>query len=176
MALNDVLDRISGKKEPEDHDAFEEYDYEYEDALDPDPSPDDYDAPVEKPKFLENVKVKPSVPAKLSAKQKKELIASIELMITIPGFTLSMVDPVCGGAAMNNAANIAETLVPIIARNPRLLDWFIQGSGMMDYMALGQALIPVGVTVFQHHVSKSVGHSHEEEHDDLSTYAAPRLQ
>lgn len=183
MALNDLLDRISGSNESEeDHDAFEEYDYEYEDALEPDPEPEDYEAPKKEEKTKKSLipKLKPRESpvesVKLTKKQKDELAASVEMMFVVPGSILGMVDPVCGGAIADNGANISERLIPIICRNPRMVEWFMQGGNVMDYVALAQAFLPVGVTIYQHHVSKTIGHTHEEEYDDLSAYSAPRIQ
>lgn len=183
MALNDLLDRISGSNESEeDHDAFEEYDYEYEDALEPDPEPEDF-IPVKEEKktkksLIPQIKPRqsPVEAVKLTKKQKDELSASVEMLFATPGLLLSFAgDPVCGGALSDNSANIADKLVPIICRNPRMVEWFMAGGNVMDYVALAQAFVPVGVTVYQHHVSKTIGHDHEEDYDDLSTYAAPRI-
>lgn len=182
MALNDVLDRLTGKEPDEDfYPEDDEFDYEYEDALEPDPQP----AHVEPEPVKEKAKRKFSLPArqspveavKLTKKQKDELAASVEMLFATPGILLSFAgDPVCGGALSDNAGNIADKLVPIICRNPRMVEWFMAGGNVMDYVALAQAVLPIGVTVYQHHVSKSIGHDHEESYDDLSAYTAPRIQ
>lgn len=184
MALNDILDRISGKNEEElDTQTYQddEFDYEYEDALEPDPEPDNYEAPKEKPKksLIPQLKSRqsPVEAVKLTKKQKDELASSVEMLFNLPGMTIAYFgDHVCGNALCDHAENIADKLVPIICRNPGMVKWFMDGGNMMDYFALFQAFLPMGVTVYQHHVSKSIGHEHEEDYDDLSAYQAPRIQ
>lgn len=178
MALNDVLDRLTGKEAEEDFYPEDGFDYEYEDALEPDPTPDSYEEPKKKSKVPQlKPRQSPMEAVKLTKKQKDELAASVEMLFATPGILLTFAgDPVCGGALSDNAGNIADKLVPIICRNPRMVEWFMAGGNVMDYVALAQAVLPIGVTVYQHHVSKSIGHDHEEGYDDLSAYSAPRIQ
>lgn len=96
-----------------------------------------------------------AAPEKLTAANKRKVKDILVMMITLPGGALAMRDPVCGGALVRQADPIADALVPIIARNPAMLRWFLEGGGWMDYMALLMALQPVGAAVWGHHVTGS---------------------
>jgi hypothetical protein len=139
------------------------------DALDPDPAPPKQrggDAKTQKP-----------APARgrVTAAQRREVKDAIAMMLLMGGGAISFRDQVCGGAVLDHADNIADKLVPIIVRNPKMLQWFVGGSGYMDYFALAMALLPVGKTVIGHHVTKSIGHDTDgsAEPVDYSRFQAP---
>lgn len=56
----------------------------------------------------------------------------------------------CGGALSEQSNAIADRLAAIIARTPRLLELFAHGSGIGEYLLLGQALLPVVRTAVDH--------------------------
>lgn len=119
-----------------------------------------------------------SVPKRAPAPTKavrQEVRDALVMMMTIPAGLVSFRDPICGGAVLDHADKIADSLVPIICRNPRMLAWFTTGSGYMDFLGVAMAFWPLVSTVYGHHVSHSIGHDHEEaeEASDFSQYSAP---
>lgn len=179
MALQNLLDKVkSGMtdspvvEEVEDLDDFEEeFGFDADDELPADPKPSRVSAkPDSKP-----VKKRAASPARVTKAKKEEIRDFLVLMITMPAATLSMKDPHCAGAFLDNADRIADALVPLICRNPAMLAWFTTGTGMFDYFILLQALQPVATTIWQHHVTKSIDHDHDhgEENYDYSGFTAP---
>lgn len=68
----------------------------------------------------------------------------------------------CGGALSEQSSAIADRLAAIIVRTPRLLELFAHGSGLGEYILLGQALMPVVRTAVDHR-------NHGQEQDDAHT-------
>jgi hypothetical protein len=121
-------------------------------------------------------RVRPSAP-KATVTQKRTVADALTMMITMPAGIVSLRDPVCGNAVLDQAEAIVDRLVPIVCRNPAMLAWFTEGAAYMDWIALTGALAPVVKTIWSHHVTKSL--EHEEgtggEHDqvDFNAYTAP---
>lgn len=174
MALQDLLDKaktsLFDNDDPEELPDVETDDILDEDYLPADPKPSRVTAkPAKSPK-------RTATPTKVTVAKKKEIKDFLILMITMPSATLSMKDPHCAGAFLDNAENIADALVPLICRNPAMLAWFTTGTGMFDYFILLQALQPVATTIYKHHISKSIDHEHgEDQYDDYSQFSAPRF-
>lgn len=115
---------------------------------------------------------------KVSAAQKREIADALELIQVMLGGTIQMRDQVCGGAIVNNAANVAAKAVPIICRNPAWVAWFTAGTGWMDVLGLVIALREPIATMWSHHVTHTIGHEGEQDagaDDDLSAFTAPEL-
>ena len=171
MALLDLLDRNKNEPIPSVQPDELEIAEVTDDELEPDPKPS---------RVLEGVKevadkvvktrAKVRTQAKLTKLQKQKILDKFEIMVKMPGMFLGMVDPVCGGALANNSMSIAESMIPIISRNPEMLAWFLSDStgAMMDYMGVLWACMPVGMTVYNHHFGKNNVHSHEEEEIDVN--------
>lgn len=182
MAFQDLLDKVkNGLTDTNDADETNEYQEDSyfdsfdDEILEPDPQPSRL---LEKPtsKKTPRAKKTPAAPVKVTAAKKREIKDFLVLMITMPAATVSMKDPHCGGAFVDNAEAIADALVPLICRNPAMLAWFTSGTGMFDYFVLLQALQPVATTIWQHHVTKSIDHNHnhgEDQYDDISQFRAP---
>lgn len=94
----------------------------------------------------------PAAP-KASAAVRREVADGITMMLSMPAGLWSFHDPVCGGAVLDHAENIAAKLTPIVCRNPVLLAWFTDTGHFMDWFALFTALAPVARTVWDHHVT-----------------------
>lgn len=168
MAIDGLISRIkSGMNQTVDSEIESEEISEtpdLTDLLEPDPKP---------------VRIKtqaaPVRPRKAPTKAVQQEVAdALTMLITLPAGMLSLRDPICGGAILENVEPVVARLVPIICRNPAMLGWFTGGSGYLDFMALAAALAPIASTVWSHHVTKSIGHDHDEyEQSDFSNYAAP---
>lgn len=171
MAISDLLKKLTQDDE-ELEDLSEEYSEDDgfvdeplfpEDDLEPDPMPS---RAVTALKGAGDKVVKTRAQTKKLTKSQKTLVMDkFEMMLKFPGMIISTRDPICGGAIANNSMQIAESMIPIIARNPQMLEWFTaEGGGFMDYIGVAWACMPVVTTIYQHHVSHSIGdHVHEEE-------------
>lgn len=168
MAISDLLKKLTTDEEPEeiieDDDGFTDGElFPEEDELEPDPKPSRALGAI-KGAGDKVVKTRAQT-KKLTKAQKTQVMDKFEMMLKFPGMIISTRDPICGGAIANNSMQIAESMIPIIARNPQMLEWFTaEGGGFMDYIGVAWACMPVVTTIYQHHVSHSIGdHVHEEE-------------
>ena len=103
---------------------------------------------------------------------------ALTMLYSLPAWGLRLRDPHCGGALMEQRDDIVKALTPIVCRNPAMLAFFTSANApWMDYLALFQALMPVGQMMWSHHVTHTVGQQQEsgEVPVDLSTYTAPRF-
>lgn len=115
---------------------------------------------------------------KPSRAEQTQVRDALTMLYTLPAWGVRVRDPHCGGALMDQRDDIVNALVPIVCRNPAMLAWFTGANApWMDLLALAQALLPVGQTIWSHHVTKTVGHDHEQGGGvngvDLSGYSAP---
>ena len=103
---------------------------------------------------------------------------ALTMLYTLPAWGAKLKDPHCGGALLDQRDDIVKAMVPIVCRNPAMLAFFTAANApWMDYLALGQALLPVGQTIWAHHVTHTVGRTEDagEVPVDLSHYSAPRF-
>lgn len=117
---------------------------------------------------------------KATAAEKTAIRDALTMLYTLPAWGLQMRDAHCGGALMDQRDAIVDALVPIVARNPAMVAFFTAGNApWMEYLALFQALLPVGQMVWGHHVTHTVGGEAGGVGPaggvpvDLSAYAAP---
>jgi hypothetical protein len=154
---------------PEDYAAGvpEEPDGPSADALPPDPKPR---------RSGRGRRVAPPPAAKVTAAQKRSVEDSIFLLMMIPGGAIRLRDPHCGQAITANAREVAKACVPIVARNPNVLAWFVAaGAPFMDWLALASALSPIAAAFWSHHVTKTAGQDAAggEDAPDYSQFTAP---
>lgn len=169
MAISDLLERLSAGKESDDSsdvpdDASELLDDEADDLLPPDPPP----ARTTRAK-------RTAAPApRVTARDRKAVKDGWITLLTVPGGLLSLRDPLCGGAVLDQVDQLAEALTKVTARNPAMLAWFVgDAAPFMDWLAVAMALRPVATTVWAHHVSHSIGGEEEQGAPDFSGYTAP---
>jgi hypothetical protein len=132
-----------------------------EDALEPDPAP------------RRGKKITRTAVRKVTATQKRQIEDAVSLLLTTLGAGISFRDQHCGPALTEHADNIADKLVPIIARNPKWVEWFCGSTGFLDAMGLVIAFRPLLTTVWAHHVTHTVGEGAIAV--DYSQYRAPDL-
>lgn len=95
---------------------------------------------------------------RLPANVKKDIQEKCEFLLTILGMTWQSRDPICGTEFADRSDQIAEKLVPLIARNATLLKWFSSEGSLPATLDLAMVLFPIAKTVAQHHIFKSIGH------------------
>jgi hypothetical protein len=182
MAIGDLLEKVNRFGNNLESDSSTETDGadEYDDAgtetqLD---VPSDILAPDPRPGERKSKRRVVRAAAKPSVLQKKRVEDALRLMVEMPAGIWEIRDPICGGAAAEQADAIVKAATPIVLRNPNLLAWFTgSGAPWMDYLALFLALKPVASTVIQHHVTHTIG-GDDDEHGhtgqtDFSQYSAP---
>lgn len=138
-----------------------------DDLLEPDPKP----GPAQKAKGIKPPKA--PLPSKATAAQKRQVQDMLELALKFMGAGVSLRDGHCGGAINEQSQAIAKACVPLVARNPQVLAWFVGGTGFMDWLGLLMALQPVVGTVWGHHITHTVGGEDEEDGVDYSAFTAP---
>lgn len=127
---------------------------EFKFNLDADPTPD-----KDKPSRRQKAESKrgPGRPPNTSIR--KQIVDEVNAMILLIGVPVSMRDPHCGGALVQQANDIAEALADIAMKNDALRRILLSGGDAMMYFKLATALMPVGVTVYQHHFVKAESES-----------------
>lgn len=146
-----------------------------EDALTPDPEPAHRASRSRTPK-TERPKGKLPTTAAGKKKMETQVRDNLTMFLGLGSLMGTRVDPHCFGALAMQQEAIVNALVPIIMRNTNLLRWFAgTDAHYLEYLALAQALAPVGMTVFKHHIAKSVGEggARPAHAYDLSDFAAP---
>lgn len=128
------------------------------DEVDPDPAPD------ERPKRRapRKPRVTAAKPPRAAAKSvntmAKEVGNDIASMLQMTSVVWGIRDECCAPVLEAQAKPIGQALAAILARNPDLLAKFANaetGVFVMQCLALGQALLPLGQAVFRNHVAKT---------------------
>lgn len=119
---------------------------------------------------------KPIVKTKATAADKRAVADTLTMLIKLGGGAFAMRDPVCGGAIVDGADAVVNSLVPIVLRNPAMLAWFTGGSGVMDVIGILLAFQPIIGTIWGHHVSHSIGDDEGKGTPvDYSAFTAPTI-
>lgn len=161
----EILGKWGKTEEPSDEASPEELPETPVDVLEPDPKP---------AKRQSKSRSAATSAHKATAAEKRQIKDALTLMQLTLGGGLQFRDPHCGGLILENAENIADKAVPIIARNPRWVEWFCGSAGWLDVMGLLIALRPVLAGVWGHHVTGSVGGESGDD-TDFSAFEAPDL-
>lgn len=168
MAIADLLERLSGgnavEEDPDIPDDVSELDDQ--DLLDPDPSPVRKSRP----------KLRAAAPPRVTAGQRRTVKDAWTTLFTVPAGVVSLRDPICGGAALDQVDALAEALTKVTARNPAMLAWFLgDAAPWLDWMAVVMAARPIVTTIWGHHVSHTIGQEDENAQVDYSAYNAPQF-
>ena len=106
--------------------------------------------------FDETQHAPPAKEFKITKRIRDDVEGKIAFMIAVTGSMASMVDPVCGGAFMQNGDAVAAKLTPIICKSPEAVQWFRKSSNFMLYLDLLVACWPIFTAIYAHHVAKSI--------------------
>ena len=109
---------------------------------------------------------------RVTAAVQKDVLSKIRFVTMPAGQMWAVRDPLCGGTLTEQEPQIAAALSEIVCDSPDLLAWFTGPTGKyMKFFNLFMACLPVGVTVYGHHLA----HRPEREPfqaPDYSQYAA----
>lgn len=150
MGIFDGYNFVTEPKTPADEDiqypdefAGWQQPFSIQDAMDATPNDPDSD-------IWANVDITKELPIKAL----KDIEGKLAFMLGTTGGLLNVIDPICGGAFMQNTPNIAKALTPIIAQSPGVVAWFTKTSNVMLYINLAMASWPVLAAIWTHHFVK----------------------
>lgn len=125
------------------------------DALPQSPTPGE--PPPSRGKPLRAVRPAPAASKTATTKLTKEVAADLATMIELVAVGWGLTDECCAPVLEAQAKPTADAVTAILARNPRLLAKFAQADMaimVMQWVALGRALLPVGQAIYHNHVAK----------------------
>lgn len=108
-----------------------------------------------------------------TAKLAREVAEDFATLLEGTAAVWGLRDQCCAPVLEQQAKPIADALVAILARNPRLLARFADTSiaaYTMQSVALGKALLPVGKAVYHNHIGKAVDDDQEGPHHDGASH------
>lgn len=94
----------------------------------------------------------PEIP--VTAAIRRDVTGKLAFMFSMTGNIVQIVDPICGGAIIDNSGAMATKLSPILCQSPAVVAWFRKSSNVMMYGDFLIACGPVLMTVFAHHLAK----------------------
>lgn len=92
-------------------------------------------------------------PVKVTASVQRDIEGKLALMLAVPVGAWEMADPYCGGAMAQAMPETIKAAVPLICQSPGAVAFFTRGATWMLWLGLASALRPVGIAVYQHHLS-----------------------
>ena len=115
---------------------------------------------------------------RVTAAQRRAVHDALDMLITIPAAGLALRDPLCGGAVLDNVADVVDRLTPIVCRNPNMLAFFTESTGYLEWLMLAKAVGPIVKVMWSHHVTHTIGHGEGDDDAsaapvDISAYHAP---
>jgi hypothetical protein len=106
-----------------------------------DPEPSNMDAPKYSPP-----------PLRITKKVRDDVEGKLGFILTMTGTMASVADPVCGGAFVDNADNVAKKMTPIICKSPDMVAKITKSGDMMLYVDLLWACWPILIVIAGHHL------------------------
>jgi hypothetical protein len=177
MAIADLLERAKTSLSSDEYRDTDD-DTPYEIEIPDDASELDGLAPDPKPRRTSGTKKATArTHGRVTVAQRRQIEDNLNLLAGLIGLGVGFRDEICADALSDHQEKMIQKIIPIISRNPSVLEWLIgKDAKFLDWIAFGSACAPFGKTVWQHHVTKSIGHDHDEttthEHYD---YPAPTL-
>lgn len=148
---------------------------EIDEEIDADPPPDQ-PAPKRRARKPRTPAPKVAAPRqKTVATMAKEVGNDIATMLEMTSVVWGLRDQCCAPVLEQQAKPIGQALAAILARNPELLRKFANaetGVFVMQCLALGQALLPVGQAVVRNHVMKTGDDGPNADVTSLDTFPA----
>jgi hypothetical protein len=103
------------------------------------------------PSGIDSPKYSPP-PPRITKRIREDVQGKLAFMLTMTGTMASIVDPVCGGAFLDNADNVAAKMTPIICKSPDMVAKITKTGDMMLYVDLMMACWPILVVIAGHHL------------------------
>ena len=102
-------------------------------------------------------------PVRVSKAVERDIEGKLALMLAVPVGAWELADPYCGGAAAECMPATIKAAVPLICQSPGAVAFFTRGTTWMLWLGLANALRPVGVAVWRHHLSPEAQRERERE-------------
>lgn len=106
-----------------------------------DPSPPD----MESPRIS-------TAPLRITKRVREDVQGKLAFILTMVGSLASITDPVCGGAFLENADNVAAKMTPLICKSPDMVAKLTKTGDAMLYVDLLWAFWPILGTIAEHHL------------------------
>jgi hypothetical protein len=88
---------------------------------------------------------------KITKRVRDDVQGKLAFMLSMVGAMASIGDPVCGGAFLDNADNVAAKMTPIICKSPDMVAKLTKSGDVMLYVDLLWAFWPILGIVATHH-------------------------
>ena len=87
----------------------------------------------------------------------QDIRAKVGMMVDVPARLWAVRDPVCGVMAVQQSAAMADAWTAIVLDSPELVAWFSgPAGGFMKWVDVIMATYPVAMTVYAHHIARTV--------------------
>lgn len=93
-----------------------------------------------------------TAPLRITKRVRDDVQGKLAFMLTMVGSLASITDPVCGGAFLDNADNVAAKMTPLICKSPDLVAKLTKSGDAMLYVDLLWAFWPILGTAAAHHL------------------------
>lgn len=107
-------------------------------------------------RFGRRRRVVEQVPVKITAAVRKDVQAKVALFLSIGASAWAGRDPLCGEVALQVVPDTSKALTDILCESPDVVAFLTRGSAFVKWIALAQALQPLGAVVYAHHVTRTV--------------------
>jgi hypothetical protein len=111
--------------------------------------PDDPE-PADVPEF------RPKTTIKVTAAVRRDVEGMLAFAFGMSGQMWSMIDPVCGGQALELGPNLAKKYTPIVCQSPSAVKFLTKSGKFALYIDAAVATWPLVQVVVAHHLTKSV--------------------
>lgn len=96
---------------------------------------------------------KPSAgPLRITKRVRDDVEGKLAFILTMVGTMASITDPICGGAFLDNADNVAAKMTPIICKSPDMVAKLTKSGDAMLYVDLLWAFWPILTVIAAHHL------------------------
>jgi hypothetical protein len=109
--------------------------------------------PWARPKPDARPKPPPPPPIRVTKTVTDDITGKLTLLLTVPLNGWATVDPLCGGAAVDQLEPIVRTAVPLICLSQDAIRFFQNASKFMLFLAFAQAVQPVATAAYHHHLA-----------------------
>jgi len=95
-------------------------------------------------------------PVKITPALTRDIEGKLALLAAVPVAGFAAADPACGGALSDNLNPAIKAAVPLILQSDQAVRWLTEGGIYIQLLTLAQALMPVMVMGWRHHVSHTI--------------------
>jgi hypothetical protein len=109
----------------------------------------------------------------VTAAVRKDIRAKLAFMMGLTTTMWAVSDQYCGAAAAAIVPELSEAITDIVVDSADLVAWFTAGGSYMKWLTLLTIVQPVGVTMWQHHISHTIGDTDDEPREQFDPQLYP---